>query len=122
MQPDIKTEGLALTTSAQTLLETPSGQRTKLRVLMISVCNTTGSGRTVTINFVKVGTGAGTFALASGLSVPANSRVQLSNDGAALVDLAYSGSSLDKIQALADANSALDVIVTYAKGGEVRVT
>lgn len=122
MRDHIVTKGLELTTSAQTVLKVSTAQRDQIHVIMISLCNKTGAARTATVNLVKVGTGAGTFSIASGIAIPANSRVQINNDGMALLQLGYSGTSQDCLEALADANSAIDIVVSYEKHGVIKVT
>ena len=74
-----KTVGVSLTTtSATSVLSNASGSGKVLKVNTLNVSNTTGTAATITINYnTGASLGGSNFAIASGISVPANTTLNV---------------------------------------------
>lgn len=101
--------GLALTTSAQTLINNAASSGTVVRVNAINIANINGTATAdVTVNLVRSVTNTGTYRLAFTVAVP--------NDASLIVvgkdNFIYLQEG-DSITALASANSYLEAIASY---------
>ena len=101
--------GLALTTSAQTLINNAAASGTVVRINALNVSNVNGTAAAdVTVNLVRSVTNTGTYRLAFTVAVP--------NDASLVVvgkdNFIYLQEG-DSITALASANSYLEAVASY---------
>lgn len=103
-----KTKGLALTTSAQDLLENPAASGKVFKVNMVRAANVDGTNTAdVTLRFVDASASA-TFRLAYTIPVPADAALVLLDKPEAI----YLEEG-DKLTALASDSSDIELLVSY---------
>lgn len=100
----VRTVGTKLTTTAATAVYDPDDDMRPV-VLAINVANTSGSAATVTLTKYDADAAATTFAIVSGYSIAANSRLTIT-------DLPIEMSNGDELRATAGTASVLEVLVT----------
>lgn len=103
------TTSLTLTTAPQTVVNNAASSNKVLKINTIIASNTSASTANVTVRYIQGAAGAGTtVSLATGISVVAGSTlVVLDKTSALYLEEARS------LTALASANTAIDLIVSY---------